>query len=215
MDTTLWIVVIIIVIIALLVLFSAPVRPRKAEVVISVPSSIITQRNGVFTKVTWNPVIGATGYTVYWGTQSGIYTSNLKVSETEAHLNLARCQTYYIAVKTDKEGCQSQYSEELVINTKLASPVFKSATRVGDIVTFDFAPVLGASRYIYKWGTQSAVYTQEYTFPTTSVPISVEGCSSLYVIAAATSGDSCTSSFSKEASYITTPPLRPTGLKLV
>ncbi|GAB4375103.1 MAG: hypothetical protein Kow0062_13750 [Acidobacteriota bacterium] len=69
--------------------------------------------------IAWDPVSGAAGYTVYWGTAPGTYTSTKDVpggSNTATTLTgLTACTRYYVAVKAyDSEGLEStDFSNEI------------------------------------------------------------------------------------------------------
>jgi hypothetical protein len=76
----------------------------------------------------WDPVPGATGYRVYYGTQSGVYGSNpIQTSSTSATLqNLQDCTTWYVAVKAyNSAGESDQFSQEIA---GWPRPVVTSAT---------------------------------------------------------------------------------------
>lgn len=66
----------------------------------------------------WNPVPGATGYRVYYGSRSGDYTSSIDAGATNrADLsNLSDCTTYFVAVKAYGPGGteSARYSDEIV-----------------------------------------------------------------------------------------------------
>lgn len=65
----------------------------------------------------WDPLSGATGYRVHYGTAAGSYTSVRDVgSATTATLtNLTNCSNYYISVKAyNSQGESATYSNEVV-----------------------------------------------------------------------------------------------------
>lgn len=66
-------------------------------------------------QIAWDAVPGATGYRVYYGTQSGIYTASVNSSSTSATVSgLQDCQTYYLAVKAyNAAGESPTFSNEL------------------------------------------------------------------------------------------------------
>ena len=69
--------------------------------------------------IAWDPVSGASGYTVYYGTASGVYQNSKDVpggSTTSTTLSgLTACTRYYVAVKAyDAQGLESEtYSNEI------------------------------------------------------------------------------------------------------
>jgi hypothetical protein len=66
-------------------------------------------------QLAWDAVPGATGYRIYYGTQSGTYTSNLTSSATTTTISgLQDCTTYYLAVKAyNAAGESPTFSNEL------------------------------------------------------------------------------------------------------
>ena len=66
-------------------------------------------------QLAWDPVAGATGYRVYYGTQPGTYTGNMTTSGTSATVTgLQNCTTYYLAVKAyNAAGESPSFSNEL------------------------------------------------------------------------------------------------------
>ena len=65
--------------------------------------------------VTWDPVPGASGYHVYYGTKSGNYTQSVTNYTTTGTIsNLADCQPYFVAVKAfNAAGESPDFSNEL------------------------------------------------------------------------------------------------------
>ena len=66
-------------------------------------------------EIAWDSVPGATGYRVYYGTQSGNYTANVTSGSTTATVTgLQDCTTYYLAVKAyNAAGESASFSNEL------------------------------------------------------------------------------------------------------
>lgn len=78
-------------------------------------------------QIAWDAVAGATGYRVYYGTQSGTYTANVTTSGTSATVTgLQDCTNYYLAVKAfNAAGESATFSNEL---SGWARPEITSAT---------------------------------------------------------------------------------------
>jgi len=94
----------------------------------------------------WDPVPGASGYRIYYGTSSGTYTGSANVvgGTSTALQGLTDCQTYYISVKAyNGSGESLQYSNEV---TGWARPEFfgldQIQARQGSQFTLD---ILGAN----------------------------------------------------------------------
>lgn len=94
--------------------------------------------------VAWDPVPGATGYRVYYGTTSGVYPNQTTVSSPSATLNnLQDCTTWYVAVKAyNAAGESDQFSDEI---SGWARPVVTAATpttgKQGDQLVIDVTGV--------------------------------------------------------------------------
>jgi hypothetical protein len=65
--------------------------------------------------LTWDPVQGASGYRVYYGSASGVYGSSITVSGTSATITgLPDCATHFVAVKAfNGAGESNQFSNEV------------------------------------------------------------------------------------------------------
>ena len=91
-------------------------------------------------QLSWDPVSGAAGYKVYYGTASGVYDNVATVTGTSTTLsNLTDCQTYFVAVKAyNAAGESAQYSNEL---SGWSRPAVTSATPAtamqGDQIVMD------------------------------------------------------------------------------
>jgi hypothetical protein len=66
--------------------------------------------------VKWNPAPGASGYRVYYGVQSGVYTGSITTPTNSGTITgLNDCQTYYVAVKAfNAAGESPRFSNELM-----------------------------------------------------------------------------------------------------
>jgi len=90
--------------------------------------------------LSWDATQGASGYHVYYGTQSGAYTDFITTSSTTATIGgLQDCATYYVAVKAfNGAGESPQFSNEL---SGWSRPVVTSATpssaKQGDQIVMD------------------------------------------------------------------------------
>ena len=83
-------------------------------------------RAGEFS-VNWNPVSGASGYRVYYGVQSGVYTGSTSTATSSATITgLNDCQNYFVAVKAfNAAGESPSFSNEV---SGWARPVVTAAT---------------------------------------------------------------------------------------
>jgi hypothetical protein len=77
--------------------------------------------------IAWDPNTESdvTSYTVFWGTQSGVYTSNASAGDVTSYTvtNLVAGQTYYFAVEAvSSDGLTSPMSQEVSTTIPLTSP---------------------------------------------------------------------------------------------
>jgi hypothetical protein len=88
----------------------------------------------------WDPVSGASGYRVYYGTSTGSYTASITTGTPSATISgLQDCSPYFVAVKAyNAAGESAQFSNEL---TGWSRPVVTSATPAtatqGDQIVMD------------------------------------------------------------------------------
>jgi len=102
-------------------------------------------------QLTWDAVPGASGYHVYYGTQSGIYGQFATSTGTSTTITgLQDCQTYFVAVKAFNSSGESQsFSNELsgwprpTVSSATPSSAFQGDQIVIDISGANFQP--GAS----------------------------------------------------------------------
>jgi hypothetical protein len=76
-------------------------------------------------KLAWDPVVGATGYRVHYGTASGNYPSSVDATNltTFTVLGLTDGTTYFFAVKAYNSSSTSAFSNEVnAIPTSSPSP---------------------------------------------------------------------------------------------
>jgi len=106
----------------------------------------------------WDPSDGATGYNIYYGTTSKVYTSVVNVGNvtTFTFSNLANNTTYYFAATAyDLSGNESDYSDEIVYNSSstAATPssytIIASAGTGGTISPSGNVSVTGGSNRTY------------------------------------------------------------------
>jgi hypothetical protein len=73
--------------------------------------------------VAWDSSAGATGYKLYWGTNSAVYRNVMSLTNLQAALQLEPLTTYFMAVTAENGlGAESPYSDELIFTTAAAIP---------------------------------------------------------------------------------------------
>lgn len=102
-------------------------RSRLASVLALLAALIAISGNSLAgqLKLAWDPVAGATGYRLYYGTSSGNYASNVDAqNQTSATLTgLTDGTRYYVAVKAYNGTTTSNYSNEANAVVPAAPPV--------------------------------------------------------------------------------------------
>lgn len=102
-------------------------RSRLASVLALLAALIAISGNSLAgqLKLAWDPVAGATGYRLYYGTSSGNYASNVDAqNQTSATLTgLTDGTRYYVAVKAYNGTTTSNYSNETNAVVPAAPPV--------------------------------------------------------------------------------------------
>jgi hypothetical protein len=99
--------------------------------------------------LSWNAAPGASGYKVYYGTQSGVYTSSIDVKNvTSTSINtLSDCTPWFLAVKAyNFAGESDQFSQEVtswprpVITTLSPNAAIQGAQVVVNLTGSNFQP---------------------------------------------------------------------------
>ncbi len=115
--------------------------------------------------LSWNPVAGATSYTVSYGTASGSYTTTVPAgSGTSVTVpGLANGTPYYFVVAAANGAGPSGNSSEISATPVAPAPPgtptgFAAAPGDGQI-TLSWIPVTGATSYTIQYGTTSGTYT--------------------------------------------------------
>lgn len=107
---------------------------------LAAPSQLRAATNGTL-NVSWqaNPATDLNGYTLYWGTQSGNYTSNLTLPKTtlsRAFTGLDTALTYFFALRaTDLAGNQSALSLEAWGQPQVVVGTLPTITECEDALT--------------------------------------------------------------------------------
>lgn len=103
-------------------------------------AAIATRVTAGEVNVSWDPVPGASGYHVYYGTQSRNYDTFMSTASNTATITgLQDCQTYYVAVKAfNSAGESPQFSNELSgWSRPVVSSVTPSTAMQGDQIVMD------------------------------------------------------------------------------
>jgi|KBSSwiStaDraftv2_1062776.scaffolds.fasta_scaffold80775_1 hypothetical protein len=88
---------------------------RKLALLLVAAGLAISASHAGEIQLTWDPVQGASGYRVYYGSSSGVYGSSITVSGPSATITgLTDCATHFVAVKAfNGAGESSQFSNEI------------------------------------------------------------------------------------------------------
>lgn len=122
---------------------------------LTVPKLIKAENAANGVTVSWEPVTGATGYTVYCTTTDGQNWKTLgKVTGTSYTATGGTSGvTYYYTVRATNGSYRSDYQRTSVSTMKLAIPKLLKAENVANSVTVTWEKVTGASGYTLYYST--------------------------------------------------------------
>ncbi|MFT5112557.1 MAG: hypothetical protein ACI8P9_001884 [Parasphingorhabdus sp.] len=121
--------------------------------------------------LTWDPVISAESYTLYWGVESGVDKQNGQAipaitSGLYRHEGLAIAQTYYYRIAANNQGEESLLSEERSATTitplSVSAPDNTSASPADGAVELSWDAVDGASSYTVYLASDASVNPTNY-----------------------------------------------------
>lgn len=124
--------------------------------------------------LSWDPVSGASGYRVYYGTAPGQYTASMTTSTSSATVSgLQDCATYFVAVKAyNSAGESSEFSNEL---SGWSRPVVTSATPAtamqGDQIVMDIVGTNFQSGAIVELGNPQVILSSVTVLSCTRVQL--------------------------------------------
>jgi uncharacterized membrane protein len=122
----------------------------------------------------WDPVDGASGYRIYYGTQTGEYTHQEEAGSSTSHsvANLtAGAQYYFVATAYDADGYESGYSNEVSATT--VTPLTYSVNAYA-LTTGGFVSPAGATN-VTQGGNLTITITTETGY--VIVDVQVDGVS--------------------------------------
>lgn len=203
-----WITIITIVIVVAIVIAVAYYFWGKRSCATSPPRVLANTVNGKI-KIMWDAVVGVDSYIVFIGNKSGDYQTKIPTNKTEIEIDKKYCTKYYIAIKAITAGCESDFSNEVTVDTKLKEPSPIIVDKKGDILNVVLNTAIpGATEYIVKVGISPTNYEIEQRGKNTVFNIDVSKlprCRDLYVTASAI-GDGCQSDFSDYRIFKNSPP---------
>jgi hypothetical protein len=88
----------------------------------------------------WSEAMYATGYTVWFGTESGVYTDYVDTTDTSVELAVTPDTTYYCAVLAKNANCESDKSDELV-----AIPDSQLLSLASSVIPASLSSIISAS----------------------------------------------------------------------
>ena len=113
----------------------------------------------------WNPVAGATGYKLYYGTASRNYSSNVDAKNVTSYTvaGLTNGASYYFAVQAYNATATSGYSNEV-------SAVVPGSTTAAPVANFTASPTTGTAPVTVTFTDTStgSVTTRSWDFGVTS-----------------------------------------------
>ena len=110
------------------------------------------------------PVVGATGYNVYWNTRGNVNTSDQKIIDIGLpykHVSLANGTTYYYRMSAQNVAGESALSPEMKVTLAPDAPVFEKVEGAEKRVTMKWEAVKGADNYAIYWNNTGNVTTRD------------------------------------------------------
>jgi len=128
---------------------------------LSAPANLSATATTGTTSLDWDNVSGATSYTLFWGTSSGITSSNSSITsistDNYSHTSLSNGSTYYYKVAAIDAAGTGTLSSEVSASPVLSVPTNLSATAGNTQNSLDWDNVSGATSYTLFWGTSSGI----------------------------------------------------------
>ena len=143
-----------------------------ATTTLSAPSDFTTTAGDTKVTFSWTAVSGASSYTLYWGTTTGITSSSTTIrnisTNSYSHTGLSNGTTYYYKVAAVNSAGTGTLSSELSAapasssdnsssSTTLSAPSGLSASGAAAQVALDWTAVSGASSYTLYWDNSTGV----------------------------------------------------------
>ena len=159
--------------------------PPPVPALPAVPTGVIATGGTNQVTLSWTAVPGATSYNIYYGTASGVTTTNgtkiANATSPAVQTGLAAGTTYYYIVTAVNSAGESAPSVQVAATTLTpapaptvpAAPTGVMATGGANQVTVSWSPVTGATSYTIYWSTTSGV--------TTATGTKIAGATSPYV----------------------------------
>ncbi len=128
---------------------------------LSAPSGLSATGTAGQVTLAWTALSGASSYTMFWGTASGITSSNTAVTSisTNSYTHTGRDNgtTYYYKVAAVNSAGTGTLSSEVSASTPLPAPANFSATSGNAKNTLDWDNVTGATSYTVYWDNATSV----------------------------------------------------------
>jgi fibronectin type 3 domain-containing protein/DNA-binding protein YbaB len=142
--------------------YGTPETPPQAPA-IAMPTGLLLSPGDQTVNISWNPVAGATGYNIYYGTAPGLTTASQHVqtaTNSYQQSNLANGTTYYYRVSAVGTAGESPLSIELSVVPQIPAPGMPegvTATAGDTKVAIAWNSVPTAASYNIYWATKPGV----------------------------------------------------------
>ena len=140
--------------------------PKASGSTLSPPASLNATAGDKQVTLTWPSVTGATSYTLYWATSTGVTkttgTAIASATSPYTHTGLTNGTPYYYVVTATKGTEESKESPEASATpadsgTTVSPPVYLAAVAGDKQITLTWGAVTGATTYTVYWSTSTGV----------------------------------------------------------
>jgi fibronectin type 3 domain-containing protein len=181
------------------------------------PATIVASATGGDITLNWSPVLGATSYTVKYGTTNGgPYTTTLTGlgGPPVVVSGLAAGGTYYFVVTASNAAGTGGSSPQTSLALAPAAPTGLNAVAGNGQVALTWNGAAGATSYTVKYGTSSGVYTQTLDATVTNATVTglTNGTLYYFVVTASNAGGTSGNSSQLATGPALPAPGAPTGL---
>ncbi len=169
--------------------------PLRVTLIPDVPTPGTVRAANQQATVQWNPVPGATTYTVYWNAVGNVSERDARLDALKApvsHAGLVNGGSYYYRISARNQAGASPLSQEFSLTLAPDAPVLQAAQGGDRVANLRWTPMPGATGYRVYWNTTGTVTGKDAQLASTEAALThtglVRGMTYYYRIAALNGG---------------------------